>query len=497
MFFDIYKSYTRKILQAIAVFTLFIACGKSKPKGTDANLTRTELEKAADVSLSDFYWDNVELEFIKPGVDELKNTASAVPVEISVKGAPLGTTWSLYYNQYYLSPEGGIAIAKDQSIEDTSVTWQTEALTRGTYYLFIILKYKTAQNIRYYGSGIAIEQEGAENRTPFVSITPLSNNPIAYKPGDAIDIRFLSVDPDGSPLTFDIRYSNNDGNTWNSIQTAIKSDSEILTYDEDTGQYTYTWTIADSLPQGPYYQLEVLASDGESKGTGKLNNNFGVTPVDITYFDQIRPILNAKCAYSGCHSGDTPARDLKLDYFDNTQFVSSFYAGFNNRRDRILQRTGKDADQAIKMPPTGNPDLTDSERALIQLWFYNQGINGNRRLPGGERPGNPDNTILGPLADSVVNLNASTSTNTDVPVSWNITQPTGDTTTFEVVWAPGPDFNVWTVIPGSASPINWSINGDQLGLASGGSLNVRIRVIATTNKGRQNSATNEFTIAQP
>jgi uncharacterized membrane protein len=73
--------------------------------------------------------------------------------------------------------------------------------------------------------------------------------------------------------------------------------------------------------------------------------------IGATYNEEVKAIIDAKCASSGCHDGTQPPR---LDtYFD-----------VNNQTDRIDVR----ALTQQTMPPASRPQLTNEELDILNCW---------------------------------------------------------------------------------------------------------------------------------
>lgn len=88
--------------------------------------------------------------------------------------------------------------------------------------------------------------------------------------------------------------------------------------------------------------------------------------ITLTYLEDIKPIIDRSCAYSGCHLEATNG-----SYQDFSGLVTVIESGaFNNR---VFQL--KD-DPTVGMPPNyappGRPqDLTPEELEILQCWIAN------------------------------------------------------------------------------------------------------------------------------
>jgi len=84
-----------------------------------------------------------------------------------------------------------------------------------------------------------------------------------------------------------------------------------------------------------------------------------ITPIPSpTYDDDIAPIINSKCAVSGCHISGAGIPGVFPDY----EGLSSYLNGGNNGfEDRVIIR--------MDMPQIGSGfDLTDDELKLLSCW---------------------------------------------------------------------------------------------------------------------------------
>lgn len=83
-----------------------------------------------------------------------------------------------------------------------------------------------------------------------------------------------------------------------------------------------------------------------------------------TYVTDIEPIIEASCAYSGCHLGTAPGIYTSYDGVLPQLEAGSF-------RERVITMQ---ADQNLGMPPDYAPadrpaDLTEDELRIIQCWL--------------------------------------------------------------------------------------------------------------------------------
>lgn len=86
--------------------------------------------------------------------------------------------------------------------------------------------------------------------------------------------------------------------------------------------------------------------------------------VDLTYEQDVRPIIEATCAYSGCHLGGAPGVYNSYDGLLQDLEDGSF-------RDRVVTQR---EDPNVGMPPNYAPadrpeDLTEEELGIIRCWL--------------------------------------------------------------------------------------------------------------------------------
>lgn len=86
--------------------------------------------------------------------------------------------------------------------------------------------------------------------------------------------------------------------------------------------------------------------------------------VGLTYEQDVRPIIETSCAYSGCHLGDAPGIYNNYDGLLRDLEDGSF-------RDRVVTQR---EDPNVGMPPNYAPvdrpeDLTEEELTVITCWL--------------------------------------------------------------------------------------------------------------------------------
>lgn len=90
-------------------------------------------------------------------------------------------------------------------------------------------------------------------------------------------------------------------------------------------------------------------------------DTYDCTGVTATYTGQIKSILDASCAYAGCHGGSNPAEGIDLSNYTDAKSAaqkSSFLGS-------IQHKSGYEA------MPQGGAQLDDSVIKAISCWVQN------------------------------------------------------------------------------------------------------------------------------
>ena len=88
---------------------------------------------------------------------------------------------------------------------------------------------------------------------------------------------------------------------------------------------------------------------------------YDCTSTAPTYTKDIKPIMDASCASSGCHSAQNPAEGINLSSYTGTKGAAAkddFLAS--------IQQTG-----SAKAMPKGGSKLSDDKIKLIYCWIQN------------------------------------------------------------------------------------------------------------------------------
>lgn len=95
------------------------------------------------------------------------------------------------------------------------------------------------------------------------------------------------------------------------------------------------------------------------------------TTVDvISYANDIQPILNQNCAYSGCHNSATKADGYDFSSYTTTKKAVSAGSATNSKLYKVINTTGKD-----RMPPAPLDRLVTDEIQMIATWINDGAAN--------------------------------------------------------------------------------------------------------------------------
>ncbi|MGB3467888.1 MAG: hypothetical protein WBA74_21555, partial [Cyclobacteriaceae bacterium] len=132
-----------------------------------------------------------------------------------------------------------------------------------------------------------------------------------------------------------------------------KTGTLIITADGGSGNYVYKLDDGEFVPNNTFAKVaagehEVEVRDGDCSA----NRNVTVA-IDPKLSDDIMPIINTKCATSGCH------KESIYPYLDDKNFIitNASWLGFT-----IIDGY---------MPPSESPQLTDDEISTISCWVEN------------------------------------------------------------------------------------------------------------------------------
>jgi len=143
----------------------------------------------------------------------------------------------------------------------------------------------------------------------------------------------------------------------NTADTQCLTDNGVLSIAATGGQPPYQYRLAN----GAFTDTHEFTALKNGSHTVAVRDATGCT-VSITtsvargdtgtsYSSQVNPIITAKCATSSCHGGAQSP---------NWTVLANVQSNATNIKSRIT---------AGSMPPSGNPGLTEQEKALIICWI--------------------------------------------------------------------------------------------------------------------------------
>lgn len=91
------------------------------------------------------------------------------------------------------------------------------------------------------------------------------------------------------------------------------------------------------------------------------STNYDCTGVTSTYTNNVKPILDAKCATSGCHNDVSKAKGIDLSNYGQVKSHGSHGSFMGS----MEHRSGYEA------MPKGGSKLSDAELKLIGCWIEN------------------------------------------------------------------------------------------------------------------------------
>jgi hypothetical protein len=106
-------------------------------------------------------------------------------------------------------------------------------------------------------------------------------------------------------------------------------------------------------------------------GACKHKTNFGDLP-EVSYSNDVRPVINSNCAFSGCH-GDSAYRQFSLTSYEGLM-NGGITAGSPEKSK--LYSTLKTLDDEDIMPKKPYNELTEKQIQLIYVWI-GQGAKNN------------------------------------------------------------------------------------------------------------------------
>ncbi len=117
--------------------------------------------------------------------------------------------------------------------------------------------------------------------------------------------------------------------------------------------------------------LDPLDDDDPIGGVDTIPENpGGGTPCDpdVVYFDlQILPILQSRCAFSGCHNDASAQDGVRLTSYESVMATADVRPGNPGGSDLYEVLVEDDEDDRMPRPP--NPRLSQDQIALIRKWI--------------------------------------------------------------------------------------------------------------------------------
>lgn len=125
------------------------------------------------------------------------------------------------------------------------------------------------------------------------------------------------------------------------------------------------------------HEPEVVPTSGSENGTGGGNgggNGSDCDPNTVYFQNTILPLLQSNCAGSNCHDANDPQDNVQLTDYSNIMATGEVNAG--NPNDSKLFEVLIESDPDDRMPPAGQPPLSQSQIDLIYNWIA-QGAQNN------------------------------------------------------------------------------------------------------------------------
>lgn len=94
---------------------------------------------------------------------------------------------------------------------------------------------------------------------------------------------------------------------------------------------------------------------------------------NVSYAKYIHPLLNVKCAYSGCHNDESRAAGYSVNTWSSTRTPGIVNPGDVNTSTLVWVIEGTVAGKP--MPPTGYPPLTQNQIKGIKQWILEGALN--------------------------------------------------------------------------------------------------------------------------
>jgi len=102
--------------------------------------------------------------------------------------------------------------------------------------------------------------------------------------------------------------------------------------------------------------------------TGDQIDNRTIPTTNVSYAKDIQPVLNLKCASSGCHDDITRASGYSLTTYGYTTDPTFLFKG-HPESSLIVQSIDPKFASSKPMPPLGYAQLTQSQITGIETWI--------------------------------------------------------------------------------------------------------------------------------
>ncbi len=93
-----------------------------------------------------------------------------------------------------------------------------------------------------------------------------------------------------------------------------------------------------------------------------------VSTSEISFRDQVQPILNSNCAMSGCHDANRPAEDVDLSSYRSILSDDELVVRFNPDKSDLLKEI-RGYGRGGEMPPSNRQALDSGQIAILKQWI--------------------------------------------------------------------------------------------------------------------------------
>lgn len=270
-------------------------------------------------------------------------------IKLRFRGVSSGETWDLFYMSAAASAADSV-IARNldpPSAKTQTLTWETENLSGGRYYLYANLKAGGMVTTASAPGAVVVDHSGPGNESPSVSLVQPTGGE-TWLTDTAYEITWEASDPDDDDLSFRVELSTDSGSSW-------------ATLVESQGSSPYRWTPAN-VAIGTNLRIRVTAKDGNGGSRSAISTSDFTVEESLYWQDDIDPMLQDSCAGSACHStGGDWASTFTVDDYKNDAGTGTY-----DVRDLVLSES-----EGGTMPPYGSgyPELTTAELSKLRSWI--------------------------------------------------------------------------------------------------------------------------------